>query len=544
MATLHLLQGGEVGRVYTLGADTTVLGRQNDSAICLVGKNISRHHAQILKRPGGFFLEDLASSNGTFLNGQRIPPYAPQALVEDDRLQIGGFVFALRDDAQPVAAPPDANLVIRETVSATTLRSGILGPDPAARLETVLALTKQLARALDVDSLLERLLDRLVELFPQGDRIMAIFVDGENYVLRAQRSRKPTPSERPRFSRTIVRKALEEGVGLLSDDVKTDLRFSPSETLTSMELTSAMCVPLITSEGQRLGALQVERAGRGYSFGVDDLQLLTAIAMQVGIVLENAAHQAERLREERLRREVALAREIQEGFLPDDLVSNSECEVLGRVFPAQQVAGDFYDFFPIAEGRLAFFIGDVSGKGIPAALFMVACRTLCRHLAKEGHSPSRLMAKLNDALADDNAACMFVTLIYGVLDPATGEVTLASAGHPPPLLRRADGTVDTVPLVAGRLLGYPLAMAPMSEHRIWLGPGEALVFFTDGLIEARLRRAKKLFGEARVRELAAAFDPSAPLATWAEQTRAAVEAFQGSPHLSDDLTLLLVRRRR
>ena len=101
------------------------------------------------------------------------------------------------------------------------------------------------------------------------------------------------------------------------------------------------------------------------------------------------------------------------------------------------MSGDLYDFFPLADGRLAFFVGDVSGKGMPAALFMVAVRTLCRHLAPAAGSPAETLRQLNDALAADNPSAMFVTLVHGIYDPRTGAVVLASGGHPLPLLRRA-----------------------------------------------------------------------------------------------------------
>src|SRR5262249_5726686 len=153
---------------------------------------------------------------------------------------------------------------------------------------------------------------------PQADRSMVILLEGEKLVLRAQRARRPTDEGIAPFSRTIVRKALEEGVGLLSDDVKADHRFAPTDTLTSLNLHSVLCVPLITSDDRRLGVIQIDRLCKGFGFHVDDLQLLTAVALQVTVVLENAAFHAERLREERLQRELALAREIQEGFLPDE----------------------------------------------------------------------------------------------------------------------------------------------------------------------------------------------------------------------------------
>ena len=120
--------------------------------------------------------------------------------------------------------------------------------------------------------------------------------------------------------------------------------------------------------------------------------------------------------------------------MPEELEGfpNADFEIFGCVYPARQVAGDFYDFVKVPSGRLAFFIGDVSGKGMPAALFMIAVRTLCRHLAKETELPAQMLSKLNVELADDNPRCMFVTLAHGIYDPATGHVLLASAGHPGP----------------------------------------------------------------------------------------------------------------
>ena len=417
MARLIQLLGGEVEQSHALDEETTVLGRQNDSTVCLTGKNVSRHHAQILRRGSGYFIEDMGSSNGTFLNGQKLNAYSPQSFTDEDRIQIGSYVFRLSTapsvemkSPSPDAVPSEPNLVVRETVDASSVKPGLLGSDPAARLHTVLELTKSLARTLDVDQLLEKLLEQLMLLYQQADRAMVILLDGERLVLRARNDRRPSESGMAPFSRTIVRKALEEGVALLSDDVKADTRFIPSDTLTQLNLHSVLCVPLLTSDEHRLGVIQIDRSCKGFGFGVDDLQLLAAVAMQVSVVMENASLHAERLRQERLKREIALAREIQEGFLPDDLESTDQAfEILGRVFPALQVAGDFYDFFPLPEGRFAFSIGDVSGKGIPAALFMGSCRTLCRYLAKEGLPPPQLLAKLNTALADENPTCMFVT---------------------------------------------------------------------------------------------------------------------------------------
>ncbi len=367
-------------------------------------------------------------------------------------------------------------------------------------------------------------------------------------------------------------------MGLLSEDVQTDRRFRASDTVTNLGLHSVLCVPLITQEGRRLGVIQLDRFRKGIPYGIEDLHLLTAISLQVAVVLENVEFHAERLREERLHQELALAREIQQGFLPAQMekTAGGDVELFGRVFPARQVAGDLYDYFLIGGGRLAFCIGDVSGKGMPAALFMVAVRTLFRHLVKEttppgppfarggggfvsptrsgepafsppceggaGGGPVQVLTRLHAALADDNPACMFVTLAHGTIAPDTGQVLLASAGHPAPLLRRADGTVEAVPLPSGRLLGYEAGDLHLQEIRLTLGPGETLVFVTDGVLEARSPVAGSMFGLERLKEVIAGFDVKRCPAECADQIKTAIELFTGSKDMQDDVTVLILRR--
>ena len=277
---------------------------------------------------------------------------------------------------------------------------------------------------------------------------------------------------------------------------------------------------------------------------MEDLQLLTVVGLQVAVVLENAALHAEVLREERLRRELALAREIQEGFLPTEFPRPDQggFELFARLLPAREVAGDLYYFFRLPDGRLTFFLGDVSGKGMPAALFMVAVRTLGRHLAAAGGSPAETLRQLNTALAADNPSGMFVTLVHGIYAPDTGEVTLASGGHPLPLLRRIDGSVEVVPVTTGRLLGYDGGDLRLADARITLAPGETLILYTDGFTEALAPGDKEMFGEDRLREVIGGPRTSLSLEACVARITAAVDAFTGSSELQDDLTLLLLRR--
>ena len=436
-------------------------------------------------------------------------------------------------------------MVVRETVSATSLNEKLFAQDPAMKLQVVLDIARQLARTLELDPLLEKVLEQLMKLLPQADRILVILCEQDKLIIRAQRTRHNQDMSGLSFSRTVVRRALDEGIGLISEDLQSDQQYQASQSITSLDLHSIICVPLISQDGHRMGVIQVDRFCKGFGFRVEDLHLLTAIGMQVAIVLENVALHAEKLREERLLQELAMAHDIQEGYLPDELEGfpDADFEIFGRVFPARQVAGDFFDFVKTPSGRLAFFIGDVSGKGMPAALFMIAVRTLCRHVVKEVGRPAQLLTKLNVELADDNPTCMFVTLAHGLYDPATGHVLLASAGHPAPLLRRADGSIETVAIKPGRLLGYSGDMLHFSEVHIELAPGDMLFFYTDGILEARAGKRLDMFGVERIRELVTGCTPTRSLAETALDAKNAVDRFTGSKELQDDVTLLLLRRR-
>jgi serine phosphatase RsbU (regulator of sigma subunit) len=539
MATLVTLQGPNPGHLFPLGEGCSLVGRQPNAAVYLDSLAVSRQHANILRAGDAFFVEDLGSSNGTWINGQRVVGREP--LTEGDTLQIGPYVLALRAEPEPPRTEPAP--VIRTRVTATTTNRTLFLQNPAYKLQVVLEIAQHLGRTLELKPLLGKLLDHLLRLFPQADRGLVVVCEAGDLVLRAFRERRPGASE-PTWSRTLVQRALDEGAGVLSEDVPGDPNLVKSVTLLELKLRSLLCVPLIGSDGRRLGVIQLDCARPGTAFGDEDLEVLTAVALQVAVVLENAALHAERLEEERLRQEVALAREIQQGYLPADFapLGGDAYELYARVHPALEVSGDLYDFIPLPDGRLAFYVGDVSGKGMPAALFMVAVRTLTRHLAAEGGSPARTLARLNEALAQDNPSCMFVTLAHGIYDPKTGEVVLASGGHPPPLLRRASGRVEGAPVRNGRLLGYPGGDLRLTDARFTLAPGDTLALYTDGFTEAQSPDGEAMFGVERLGEAFGGERTALPLERCAEEMRAAVQRFAGGADLKDDLTVLLLRR--
>jgi serine phosphatase RsbU (regulator of sigma subunit) len=442
-----------------------------------------------------------------------------------------------------VSNPAEPAQVIRARVDAQPSNHTLFAHDPARKLQVMLQIAQDLGYSLDLDPLLARLLDHLLRLFPQADRGMVLLCDGDRLVVRAQRSRlQPTGDHA--YSRTIVRKALDEGVGLLSEDVRSDRNLVMSATLVSLNLRSFLCVPLIGWEGRRLGVIQLDCLRAGVSFRAEDLEMLAAVSLQAAVVLQNASYHAERLREERLRQEIMLARDIQQQFLPAEFdVLGPTAELFARCHPAREVSGDLYDFFKLPDGRVAFFVGDVSGKGMPAALFMIAVRTLSRHLAPAAGSAAELLQRLNLALASDNPTHLFVTMVYGVYDGKDGSVTLVSGGHPPPLLRRADGRVETITIRHGMMLGQAPGPLRIAETRIELKPGETVCLYTDGFHEATAPDGKTMFGIDRLRETIGGSRTALPLEVCANEAIAGVRRFCGSDEQQDDQTMLLLRQK-
>jgi serine phosphatase RsbU (regulator of sigma subunit) len=540
MAALLTVKGPHAGQRFPLEAAGALIGRQPDAAVYLESLAVSRQHARVFADNGTWFVEDLGSSNGTFVNGQAVTGRTP--LTELDALQIGPYVLNLQPD-RPTPPPDGREPVVKALVNVQSSNHTLFTQNPAYKLQVVLEIAQHLGRTLQTDALLGRLLDHLLRLFPQADRGMAIVCEADRLVVRAQRSRLASESQEFPFSRSLVRRALDEGVGLLSEDVPGDSKLVLTATLVSLNLRSFLCVPLLSPEGRRLGVLQLDCLRQGQAFRPEDLELLTAVALQAGVVLENAALHADLLREERLHQEIRMARDIQTSFLPSrfDCIAGNDPELFAGVHPAREMSGDLYDFFPLSDGRLAFFIGDVSGKGMPAALFMVAVRTLIRHLTPSASSPAELFGRLHNALAADNPTNLYVTLLHGVYDARDGSLVLARGGHPPPLLRRRDGRVEPVPPLRGTLIGSPDLDLIVSDAHLKLARGETLIAYTDGFTEATAPN-RDMFGVERLCDALGGQRTALPLADCAAQVHAVVQRFVNQDEQQDDQTLLLLRR--
>ena len=240
-----------------------------------------------------------------------------------------------------------------------------------------------------------------------------------------------------------------------------------------------------------------------------------------------------------LQNELDVARKMQQSILPTVFPQLPNCELYGHMVAAREVGGDFFDVVKLADGRYGLAIADVSGKGVPAAMFMMSSRTLLKGAAIGTPHPGNVLREVNDVLEQDNESLMFVTLFYGVYDPATGELTYANGGHNPPLIVHSDGTSMELPQTNGVALGVMGGME-YEQSKITLEPGDTAVFYTDGVSEA-MNGENEEFGMDRFSQVFANTPPSGAIAANKAVFEAVQQFADGTPQ-SDDITCLVLRR--
>ncbi len=338
----------------------------------------------------------------------------------------------------------------------------------------------------------------------------------------------------------------EEGELIVLETTDEIMGLAPTEWMSELtaeeqdDMGVLVAAPL-SVKGNVLGAMLIGETNRAVSLDERRREIITGIAQQAALAVQNDLLQQEMAERERLERELQLAREIQEAFMPDRLPEPPGWGLAVVWRAARQVAGDFYDVFELPDRRLGLVIADVADKGMGAALFMALTRTLMRAAAAENRSPADVLERVNDLLVPDARHGMFVTSLYAVLSLETGELIYASAGHHPPLVWRSrTQKLETLP--RGQIALGVLEDVKFGEHVTSLATGDSMVLYTDGVTEA-LSPTGVFYGEQRLRDTLESLDGDAS----AHETLTAVvdslAAFVGDGPPSDDITMMVVRRR-
>jgi len=288
-----------------------------------------------------------------------------------------------------------------------------------------------------------------------------------------------------------------------------------------------------------MGVMLIQEKVTSHSFWERRMEIINGITQQVSIVIQNDIFKQEMVENERIEREVQLARQIQETFLPTSLPRLPGWELDLRWETAREVGGDFYDIFKLGENRLGMVIADVSDKGLPAALYMTVTRTLIHAYAADGDTPARVLEEVNELLLNDSPEAMFITVIYAILSLDSGELVYANAGHNRPLVyRMAVGHVEQLPK-GGMALGV-LADIHLENHQMTIQAGDILTLFTDGVTDI-LSPQNESFGEDRLREVIELHGKE-KVDFLLENLDDALADFRQGARQFDDVTLVAVRR--
>jgi len=300
-------------------------------------------------------------------------------------------------------------------------------------------------------------------------------------------------------------------------------------------------VPLQT-EDRVIGLIYLDSSHIVKEFTMQDLNLLTVMANMAAVRIENA-RLAQKEQDERLRaRELEQAAMIQRSMLPSrfpPFPERSDFELHAAMVPAKEVGGDLFDFFLLDPERLCFALGDVSGKGVPAALFMAITGTLLRAAALHHTSPGACLTSINSSLVEKHASGMFVTLFYGILNTRTGVLEYANAGHNAPYIFSPDGKLSALRDLSGPMLGIFDGLQ-YTTRTTELKAGEAILVFTDGVTEAR-NRSGEFYEDSRLEAYLAA-SAARPVDDLVRGLQADVERFEAGASRADDITALALRR--
>jgi sigma-B regulation protein RsbU (phosphoserine phosphatase) len=375
---------------------------------------------------------------------------------------------------------------------------------------------------------------RQIMVYMDTEAASIFLLDAANAKLTCLACAGPVSIEGLSIAKTqgIIGRALADRCVQMVRDVSADGDFSTAvDDRTGFCTRSILCAPLMV-KGRLLGALEVINKCKGDGlFDLADKQFLQVLAGLVSLAVHNAQMTEALVEQERMRRELDLAREIQRTLLPAQ--PEATFPVQGINLSALEVSGDFYDFFALADGRIAWGLGDVSGKGMNAAMLMAKTISLFRCLGKTVHDPARLLAMLNEEICETASRGMFVTMAAGLYDPARGEIIFANAGHQPPLYRDASDAYRELE-EASPPLGIASGM-DYAGQRLALAGGRLYVF-TDGVTEGWTEDG----GMLGVVGLEALLDKLAALPPAVQLARVADALTRPGARLRDDLTLLAI----
>ena len=489
--SLLKIVGADGSRIdYELREIEAVIGRMPSCEINIGrdGHEVSRRHARLMRVDNDWYIEDLQSRNHTYVNGFEIGAKKPWALKHRDRIKICSYELQF---INPDATQPDSGSVLlldtpaSEAISSISLaRESVL--NDSARLSVLLDLIQSLKNILSLDAVLADTLSALLRIFPLAQRGVIGFIDGDEFVPKWWKLRDPSKDEEINVSRTVIQHVVQRKEAILIENAPQEL---PSrESIYGYNIHSVMCAPLLDTERNVFGAFLIDSRSVA-SFSHDDLILMAAAAIQASLAIKFAKLHEQALQQQIIEKDLTLARDVQSEFLPKAPPDVPGYQFADYYEPARFIGGDYFDYVPLPGGRVAIVLGDVCGKGAPAALYMARMAMETRACLAELSDPAEVFGQLNRRLST-----RFATVVMCVLDPHAHTVTIVNAGHRPPLRRRADGTLESL---GESISNFPFGVdedLQFESASYQLEPGESVSILSDGVEDSHNAERDEYFG--------------------------------------------------
>lgn len=538
MPILRVLKGSETPGDYVIELGprrdqlSLMIGRdENQCEFVLSPLSVSRTHAKITRDKDGYWITDDESRAGTILNHHRLRPNTPHPLRNGDLIQICNIVMTFLDDdnsGRPQVILDDSeddessySSLLKSSPKACEMRTEMFAKD---KLRAILELTTDLREIVTINELMTNVLGYLLRLFGRAERVIVVLWTDENSTEpthTAFRYRDESIDDEPSFSRLFFE------------------RLRSGQKAILLENETSICAPLITKEGNCLGAVRVDGLAARNKFKPKDLDVLSMIALQVAVAVENSILHEAALRDRMMQYDLQTARQIQVESLPHGPPECPSYEIADYYLPAISVGGDYYDYVTLADDRLAFILGDVAGKGVPAALQMARVSSELQVYLELGFDAVDVVQRVNRRLVRRSESVSFVTMVLGMIDLSTHEISLVNAGHVRPLLRQPDGKVETI---GDKESGLPLGVDPDFHYEAThfaMAVGDTLLIVSDGITEA-MNAAKQTYGTGQLERMLSRVSGTAN--EMKDAIIDGVDNFVGGRAQSDDRCMICLQR--
>jgi sigma-B regulation protein RsbU (phosphoserine phosphatase) len=521
------------------------IGRQVGNELTLRDSRVSRQQAHIVTVNGAPVLEDMGSRHGTFVNGEKI---VRRELQPKDQIDFGVA------DSYRVTYVGDGTTIeeLVEKVEAPAPKE--TGSRELHHLGVLLDVARALGRGLSLEDILTAVVDAAIQV-TRTERGVLLLADpsGDLQTIVARDAQRETlPLDELQVSRSVVRRVAslrrELIVSDMGDDAGAPRGMNPQDSIARLELHTVVAIPIdklpvietldatiASRQSELLGVLYLDSFAPSSAFSDLDREVLRTLAREAATVVENARLFAASRDKARLDHEIEIASQIQQTLLPKTMPNLPSVAVAGLTLACHSVGGDCFDVISLEGGRHGFFVGDVSGKGISAALLATLLQGVFFTTATMDISLTDIFSRVNQYLCERTADTRYATVFYGVLDP-TGRLDYVNAGHVAPLLWRRSGVLET--LGSGN---FPIGMFEKVEYQsasVTLEPGEFLVIYSDGVSEA-INVENELLEEQGLRRILGECH-GRTVQELADAIREGVRAFTEGAAQSDDITILVI----